>query len=324
MGIFNTLLLYIEVPVSYVLVGWYRVFTFLGMDGASGWTWALSIVGLVITIRVILIPLFMRQIRSQRAMQLLAPDLKKVQAKYKGKKDQASREAMSRETMELYQKHKTNPFSSCLPLLVQSPIFLALFRVLNTHLKPDPVPPGTPSGTPLVFHAFGALTQKMVVEANHATIFGASISQSFKDANTITVKIFAAVLIVAMVATTFLTQRQITMKNMPQSALEGPMAQQQKMLMYMMPFIFVFSGPFFPIGVLIYWTTTNIWSMGQQYYVIKKNPTPGSEAHKAYQDKLAAKAKHHGGDLVSNEPEEPEAPAITQRPQPKRKNRKRK
>lgn len=313
----NTLLLYIEVPVSYVLVGWYKALTFLGLDGSSGWTWALSIVGLVITIRVILIPLFMRQIRSQRAMQLLAPDLKKIQAKYKGKKDQASREAMSRETMELYQKHKTNPFSSCLPLLVQSPIFLALFRVLNTHLKPD---------ADGVFHSFGALTAKMAEQAHSSTIFGAGISQSFKDASSVTVKIVAAVLIVAMVATTFLTQRQITMKNMPQSALEGPMAQQQKMLMYMMPFIFVFSGPFFPIGVLIYWTTTNIWSMGQQFYVIKKNPTPGSEAHKVYQERLAAKAKAkaHGDGLLSNEPEEPQAPVATQRAQPQRKNRKRK
>ena len=313
----NTLLLYIEVPVSYVLVGWYRALTFFGLDGSSGCTWALSIVGLVITIRVILIPLFMRQIRSQRAMQLLAPDLKKIQAKYKGKKDQASREAMSRETMELYQKHKTNPFSSCLPLLVQSPIFLALFRVLNTHLKPDA------NG---VFHPFGALTAKMTEQAHSSTIFGAGISQSFKVSTTGSAKIVAAVLIVAMVGTTFLTQRQITMKNMPQSALEGPMAQQQKVLMYMMPFIFVFSGPFFPIGVLIYWTTTNLWSMGQQFYVIKKNPTPGSEAHKIYQERLAAKAKVKGleGGLLSNEPDEPPAPVATQRPQPQRKNRKRK
>jgi YidC/Oxa1 family membrane protein insertase len=315
--VFNTLMMYIEVPVSYVLVGWYKALTFLGLDGASGWTWALSIVGLVITIRVILIPLFMRQIRSQRAMQLLAPDLKKIQSKYKGKKDQASREAMSRETMELYQKHKTNPFSSCLPLLVQSPIFLGLFRVLNTQLKPD---------VDGVFHPFGALTAKMSEQAYSSTIFGAGISQSFKDATSGSVKVVAAVLIVAMVATTFLTQRQITMKNMPQSALEGPMAQQQKMLMYMMPFIFVFSGPFFPIGVLIYWTTTNIWSMGQQFYVIKKNPTPGSEAHKVYQERIAvkAKAKAHGDELLSNEPEEPQAPVVTQRAQPQRKNRKRK
>ncbi len=309
------LLSYIEVPVSYVLVGWYKALTFLGLPDASGWTWALSIVGLVITIRVILIPLFVRQIKAQRAMQLLAPDLKKVQEKYKGKKDQASREAMSRETMELYKKHKTNPFSSCLPLLVQSPIFFALFRVLNTHLKPD---------ADGVYHPFGALSASLAQQAHDATIFGASISQSFNGTADSTVKIVAAVLIVAMVATTFLTQRQLTRKNMPASALEGPTAQQQKMLMYMMPFIFVFSGPFFPIGVLIYWTTTNLWSMGQQFYVIRRNPTPGSEAHKIYMARQAEKAKSKGDELLSNEPEEPAPPAPTQRAQPKRKNRKRK
>jgi YidC/Oxa1 family membrane protein insertase len=309
------LLRYIEIPVSYVLVGWYKALTFLGLDGASGWTWGLAIVGLVITIRVILIPLFVRQIKAQRAMQLLAPDLKKLQEKYKGKKDQVSREAMSRETMELYKTHKTNPFSSCLPLLVQSPIFFALFRVLNTHLKPD---------ADGVFQPFGALSAALTKQAHDATIFGAGLSQSFNGTGEVAVKVVAAVLIVAMVGTTFLTQRQLTRKNMPASALEGPAAQQQKLLMYMLPFIFVFSGPFFPIGVLIYWTTTNIWSMGQQFYVIRRNPTPGSEAHRLYQERLAAKAKGHNEGLLSNEPEPPAAPTTTQRPQPQRKNRKRK
>src|SRR6187402_2898237 len=110
---------------------WHTIFSAIGLGTASGAGWALSIVGLVVTIRVILIPLFVKQIKASRAMQMIAPELKAVQAKYKGKKDKASREAMSRETMELYSKHKTNPFSSCLPMLVQAPIFFALFRVLN-------------------------------------------------------------------------------------------------------------------------------------------------------------------------------------------------
>ena len=102
-------------------------------------------------------------------------------------------------------------------------------------------------------------------------------------------KIVSAVLIVAMVATTFTTQRQLTRKNMPKSALEGPMARQQQMIMYALPFVFVITGPNFPVGVLIYWTTTNLWTMGQQYYVIKRNPTPGSEAEALYLEKKAAK-----------------------------------
>src|SRR6188474_1628384 len=117
------------------MVIWHQLFEAIGLDPASGASWALSIVGLVVTIRVILIPLFVKQIKASRAMQMIAPELKAIQNKYKGKKDQASREALSRETMELYATHRTNPFASCLPMLVQAPIFFALFRVLNYRLE---------------------------------------------------------------------------------------------------------------------------------------------------------------------------------------------
>ena len=95
----------------------------------------LSIVGLVIVVRAALIPLFVKQIKSQRKMMEIAPELRKVQEKYRGKKDQLSREAMSRETMGLYKKHGTTPMSSCLPLLVQMPIFFSLFSVLSDVSK---------------------------------------------------------------------------------------------------------------------------------------------------------------------------------------------
>lgn len=121
--------------VELVLVGWHSLFTLLGMAPAAGLTWVLSIVGLVIVVRAALIPLFVRQIKSQRKMMEIAPELRKVQEKYRGKKDQLSREAMSRETMALYKKHGTTPVASCLPLLVQMPIFFALFSVLNDVQK---------------------------------------------------------------------------------------------------------------------------------------------------------------------------------------------
>jgi YidC/Oxa1 family membrane protein insertase len=300
--------------VADIMVVWHTMLTWLGMSSDSGATWALSIVGLVITIRVILIPLFVKQIKASRAMQMIAPELKAVQAKYKGKKDQASREAMSRETMELYSKHKTNPFSSCLPMLVQAPIFFALFRVLNGELKDDAA-------------GIGWLTADLAREANSATLFGANLSDTFLKADgNIHVQIVSALLIVMMVSTTFLTQRQLTRKNMPASALEGPMAQQQKVLMYILPFIFVISGPNFPIGVLIYWATTNVWTMGQQFYVIRRNPTPGSDAEKTYKARLAAKALKKGVPLIdSTDPAHPviEAGDVSrQREQPKKKPRK--
>lgn len=315
-----TLLAPIEWVVANIMVLWHKGLAFLGLDPESGVTWALSIIGLTITIRMLLIPLFVRQIKAQRAMQLIAPDLRKVQDKYKGKKDQASREAMTRETMELYSKHKTNPFASCMPLLLQTPIFFALFHVLNERLK-------NPENT------IGLLSSDLIRQAENATLFGAKLSESFLDSEGTAAKIIAVVLIVAMVSTSFFSQRQLTMKNMPASALEGPMAQQQKVLMYVLPFLFVFSGPAFPIGVVLYWTISNLWSMGQQFYVIRNNPTPGSEAERAHiarkTAKMAAKGLAIDGRPLEVVRAEEEAAALAaieekrnrQRAQPKRKDR---
>ncbi len=326
--------------VAYVLVGFEKAFQFFGASPESGITWALSIVGLVIVIRTLLIPLFVKQIKATRAQQLIAPDLKKIQKKYKGKKDQASREAMSRETMALYQKHKTNPFASCLPMLVQAPIFLALFRVLRTHLLPARNPDGSfllnSDGT-LRFNGFGPITPTLQEAAYNAKVFGARIAFTFNNpvetvhgvptgdtSGSNAVKMVAAILIAAMVLTTFLTQRQITRKNMPKAALEGSAAQTMKIMTYVMPLVFVISGPLFPIGVLIYWTTTNLWTMGQQYYVIRRNPTPGSEAEKNFLERKARKMTTQVSESDVPLAIEIEPPRPAQRPQPKRKNRRRK
>ncbi len=316
MQFFDTILYPLEWVVANVMVIWHQLLEFVGLDPAAGITWALSIVGLVVTIRVALIPLFVKQIKASRAMQMIAPELRAVQDKYKGKKDQASREAMSRETMELYAKHKTNPFASCLPMLIQAPIFFALFRVLNYYLEGDK-------------GEIGLLSTELINQAAHATLFGAQLNETFLSPGSSTsAKILSAVLIVAMVATTFLTQHQLTQKNMPASALEGPMAQQQKILMYVLPFIFVISGPNFPVGVLIYWTTTNLWTMGQQFYVIRNNPTPGSEAERRLLERRAEKATRKGKTIegeafdMTAETEVEETKASGQRTQPKRKNRK--
>jgi YidC/Oxa1 family membrane protein insertase len=133
MDILGTILWPIKWVVELLLVSWHALWTFLGLNPDAGFTWVLSIVGLVLVIRAALIPIFVRQIRSQRRMLEVAPQLKKIQDKYKGKKDQFSREAMSRETMELYKKTGTNPLSSCLPLLLQMPIF---FRTTTRRTLP--------------------------------------------------------------------------------------------------------------------------------------------------------------------------------------------
>jgi YidC/Oxa1 family membrane protein insertase len=291
MSWFDGLLYPIMVAVAWIMVQFHSLLTWLGLDPAGGAAWGFSIVGLVIVMRIILIPLFFKQIKASRGMQMLAPDMKKIQAKYKGKTDPASREAMSRETMELYRKHGTNPFSSCLPILAQSPIFFALFRVLNS--LPQLAAGDYPRPN------LGPLTQELAAQAESATILGAPLSATFMNAAEFgtaasNVRWVTIILVVAMSLTTFTTQRQLTMKNMPPAALEGPMAQQQKMLMYVFPLIFAFSGVNFPIGVLIYWTTTNLWSMGQQFYTIRKMPAPGSQAEAALKARQAKKASHKG------------------------------
>ncbi|MBO1751171.1 membrane protein insertase YidC [Actinotalea sp. BY-33] len=316
MSWFDTILWPLKVAVAWIMVQFHSLFVALGVPSESGLAWAGSIVGLVVVIRILLIPLFVKQIKASRGMQLLAPDMQKIQKKYKGKSDPASREAMSRETMELYRKHGTNPFASCLPILAQSPIFFALFRVLYSL---GDVARGEYQGGDRL--QIGPLTQDLAAEANAATIFGAPISSFFLETGaTGATRVVTVLLIIAMSATTFLTQRQLTQKNMPASALQGPMAQQQKMLLYLLPVIFAVTGVNFPIGVLIYWTTTNLWSMGQQFYVIRRNPTPGSEAERQLKERRARKAAAKGIVLEEEKPAVEEKPR-GQRQQPKRKHR---
>ncbi|MGG5259019.1 membrane protein insertase YidC [Phycicoccus avicenniae] len=279
--LFNSILAPIEWLVAWIMYGFHQVFTTLGLPEAAGITWALSIVGLVIVMRALMIPLFVKQIKASRKMQLIQPELQKIQKKYKGKTDPESRQAMTQETMELYKKEGTNPFSSCLPILVQSPFFFGLFRVLN----------GLQDISTGKKEQIGPITKTVAAQAESASIFGAQLSDSFLRANNTATQVVTVVLIILMSATTFLTQRQLMTKNMPQSALDSPFAKQQKLLLYIFPVIFAVSGVNFPIGVLIYWFTTNVWSMTQQFYVIRRMPAPGSAAERAYHERLKRKGK---------------------------------
>ena len=260
--------------VSWIMRAFHTIFSpVLGAD--SGWTWTLSIVGLVVVIRILLIPLFVRQIRASRNMMLIQPKVRELQKKYGG-----DRERMGQELMKLYKESKTNPFSSCLPILLQSPIFIALFRVLD--------------GAAYGHVRGGGLNQELVDSLRNATIFGAQISDKFIGADSLNVQIVTVVLILMMTATTFTTQRQLMRKNMPPEALTGQFAQQQKILLYVLPLVFAVGGVNFPVGVLIYWFTTNVWTMGQQFWVIRRNPAPGTPAFEAYQKRRSRKAERKG------------------------------
>jgi len=315
---FDTILWPIRWVIEAVLAGSHQAFEAFGMDPASGSAWFLSITVLVLLVRAALIPVFVRQIKSQRRMMEIAPDLKKIQDKYKGKKDQFSREAMSRETMALYSKAGTNPFSSCLPLLLQMPIFFGLFRVLQTAAEGRA---GVSFMTEELAEQFGqaALFGFAPLKATMIAAFGEG--SGYSSAETIGIVITAGVMVVLMSASQFVTQLQIMSKNQSPAMLESPMYRQQRILLYMLPLVFLFSGVYFPLGVMTYWLVSNLWTMAQQFIVIRNMPTPGSQADKAREARLAKKRERKGIVLVDDD-EEPEPEAEKgQREQPKGKAR---
>ena len=253
---------FITWPVSWVIVQFHSLYgAIFGPD--TGWAWGLSIVSLVVLIRICLIPLFVKQIKSTRNMQALQPKMKAIQERYKSDKQR-----QSEEMMKLYKETGTNPLSSCLPILAQSPFFFALYHVLA----------GIANGKTI-----GVINQPLLESAQKAHIFGAPLAAKFMDsaakvealgATLTDVRVVTAIMIVLMSASQFFTQRQLMTKNVDLT-VKTPFMQQQKMLMYVFPVMFAVMGINFPVGVLVYWLTTNVWTMGQQMYVIQPEPDAG-------------------------------------------------
>ncbi len=255
--------------ISWILLEWHALWN-LVFHGSSflrtNWEWVLAIVFLVLSIRAILFPVFVKQIKSQRAMQALAPQIKELQAKHKG-----DRETLQREMMELYRKEKANPLMGCLPMVVQIPVFISLFHVLR-HLKPT---------MPMRLQTLYGWTTAQFESASHAKLFGAPIAASFRSsssdlasmhANGTTVKLVAGVLIATMIITTFMTSRQMILKTGWSADPQQKMIQ--RLMLFGIPVSLLVSGGLFPIGVVIYWTTTNLFSLGQQFWVLRKYPPP--------------------------------------------------
>ncbi|MYV56532.1 membrane protein insertase YidC [Streptomyces sp. SID3212] len=271
---------FITTPVSWVIVQFHSLYgAIFGPD--TGWAWGLSIVSLVVLIRICLIPLFVKQIKSTRNMQVLQPKMKAIQERYKNDKQR-----QSEEMMKLYKETGTNPLSSCLPILAQSPFFFALYHVLSSIANGK---------------TMGVIDQGLLDSARKAHIFGAPLASKFLEssskvealgASLTNVRIVTAIMILLMSASQFYTQRQLMTKNVDLT-VKTPYMQQQKMLMYIFPVIFAVTGINFPVGVLVYWLTTNVWTMGQQMYVINQNPTPGSKAQDAYLGRLLKNITTH-------------------------------
>ncbi|MEU8295836.1 membrane protein insertase YidC [Micromonospora sp. NPDC048909] len=259
---------WIYYAISWILLTWHSAWDAIGIPvGAvigTNFAWILAIIFLVVTVRVILFPVFVKQIKSQRAMQALQPQVKALQEKHKG-----DRETLQKEMMELYRKEKANPLMGCLPMFLQIPVFLGLFHVLR---RLDPAKQAkTLYGWSV--EQFDSASQAKLFTAPIAGKFGSTADELARlNANGTTVKIIAGILVLVMMGTTYLTSRQMILKT---GWAEDPQQRMiQRLMLYGIPLSLLVSGAIFPIGVIIYWVTNNLFTLGQQQWVLRKYPPP--------------------------------------------------
>lgn len=247
--------------VAWVIMHIYSVLSPV-FGATSSVTWVLSIAALVVIMRVILLPLFIKQMHTQRAMTALTPKITELRKKYKGDK-----ERLNQETMKLYQEAGVNPLMGCLPVLLQMPLFFALFSVLRNIAEYDP-----PKIEPL-YH----LTKVFVVNVGKAEIFGTKIKDTFLHGTSLHVHVVVAIVVLVSMGTTYLTVRQSMKRGMMPTGSDSPMGQSQKMMAYVMP-LFALTGLYWPFGLVLYWVMTNLWTLGQQYVLLRKYPVGAAAA----------------------------------------------
>jgi len=273
---FTAIMTPLHAAISFVLMYAYRGWSALTGSGA-GLTWVLAIMTLTVVVRSILIPLFVRQINSARNMQLIQPKMKELQDKYG-----ADRQKLGIETQKLMKEEGVNPMASCFPMLLQMPVFFALYQVL--YAAATDVPRGY----------FFEQNPDLVHSLFNTQFFGAQLAGHFWMADWGgfgATQIFALVLVIMMTALFFITQKQLMGKNMPPESRTGTMAQQQKMMLYLFPAMYLIMGMFIPIGVLVYWVTNNLWTLGQQWLLMRNNPTPGTPAYVEWEERMIRKGR---------------------------------
>jgi len=255
------------------LVAWVimRIHAVLGslFGPASGAAWGLSIVILVMFIRLLLVPLFIKQVHAQRKMAQHAPQLQELRKKYKGDKQR-----LNEETMKFYKENGVNPLAGCLPMIPQMIVFFALFNVLRA------ITSWTHGTTP----KYG-LTVPVVVSAQKATIFGVHLGDKLLFSHQsvpLHVSIVIALTVVVSATTTFMTVRQSSKRGLMQTNVDpdNPMAQSQKYMMYIVPF-FSLTGLYWAYGLVLYWVTTNLWTLGQQFLMFRNWEPIGAAAASA-------------------------------------------
>ncbi len=276
---------WIYIGISWLLLRWHDVWGWI-FHPDSDVSWVLAIIFVVLTVRVILIPVVVKQIKSQRAMQVLQPRMTELRTKYKN-----DPQTLRVEMAKLIQEEKANPLMGCLPLLLQTPVLIGLFHVLRC------INPLSHTSQSAMVDQYG-WSMEQFQSVTGAKLFGAPIAASFRSKSDIlhelgaqrgVVQIVALALVLTMVATTYITQRQMIARS--GGAAEGPQAMVQKLMLYGIPATLLISGFIFPIGVLIYWVITNLFSMVQQFWILKKMPPINHGAKdKPAVDAQAAKA----------------------------------
>jgi YidC/Oxa1 family membrane protein insertase len=249
-----------------------RIHAVLGalFGASSGLAWGLSIAILVIIIRLCLVPLFVKQVHAQRKMAQHAPQLQELRKKYKNDKQR-----LNEETMKFYKENGVNPLAGCLPMIPQMIVFFSLFSVLRFIADWKP-------GAPLHY----GFTESVVRSAQQAKIFGVHLGDKLLFAHPtppLHVAIVIALTVVVSATTTFMTVRQSAKRGLMQTGTvdpSNPMAQSQKYMQYIVPF-FSLTGLYWQYGLVLYWVTTNLWTLGQQYFMFRNWEPIGAAASSA-------------------------------------------
>jgi YidC/Oxa1 family membrane protein insertase len=225
----------------------------VGIYGLLG-SWGLSIIGLTVVVRALLIPLTLKQFKSMQALQRLAPEIKALQERYK-----EDRQRLNQEMMKFYQENKVNPFGSCLPLVLQMPVFISLFYMLRKDLKVDICGPASTIAKVAADHG------KTLTSIGCDTVKPGSAKFLFIP--DLTFHGTGAVLILMLVL--YVGTQLLSSVLMSVTA-----DKNQRLLMIGLPFIFVPFIQSFPAGLILYWITTNLWTMGQQLIIRRSAGMP--------------------------------------------------